>query len=130
MPSLRCSLYTFLEDGPIRWSKKVWRRDTQFGHKGYRCLCLTSVIPKEHPVQAGFQQPVGQMIDPVGTSQYLSPAPQCLCCDPINSMAKEARSLCVGPKYGPTFEGPPVNLLTNAAKGFLAEPETHVDSLI
>ena len=35
-----------------------------------------------------------------------------------------------GSEYGPTFEGPPVNLLTKAAKGFLAEPETHVDSLI
>lgn len=88
------------------------------------------MIPKEHPVQGGFQQPVGQMIDPLGTSQCLSSAPQCLCCDPINSVTKEARSLCVGPKYGPTFEGPPMNLLTKAAQGFLAEPETCVDSLI
>ena len=47
------------------------------------------MIPKEHPVQGGFQQPVGQMIDPVGTSQCLSPAPQCLCCDPINGVAKK-----------------------------------------
>lgn len=71
-PSLRCSLCTFLEDAPIRWSKKVWRRDTQFGHKVCRCLCFTSVITKQHPAQGGFQQPVGQMIDPVGTSQCLS----------------------------------------------------------
>ena len=62
------------------------------------------------------------MIYPVDISQCLSSATQCLSSDPVNSVAKVARSLCMGPKYGLP--------LTKAAQGFLAEAETSVDSLL